>query len=169
MNTSWEVSNRSTFVRIKSFLSLALVAVTGLLGACSGIGPKPVGVRVDTPPLVERQQAPVPTRAETDAKQMASDLALLLQQAEHELLVYEEIKTSTDTVARAVAVKSKPGDYSMCRLDPPELTRLKYYATHSYFMVTQYRGRCVHHVNRLIDEQKFKGKREEVLPPKKKK
>lgn len=115
---------------------------------------------------VEQRQAPVPSRAETDAKQMASDLALLLQQVERELLLYEEIGNATDAVARVVVARGRINDYAMCRLIPAELTKLKQYATHGHLVLTYYRGRCVHHVERFSEELRFKGKREQVLPSK---
>lgn len=157
-------------MQIKPFLSLALVALTSFVTACGSLPEsKPMDRGELVTPSVEQRQVPAPTRAETDAKQMASDLALLLQQAEQELLLYEEIKNSTDALARAVVVRGKVSDYAMCRLIPVELTKLKQYATHGHLFLTYYRGRCVYHVERIAEEQKTKGRREEVLPPKKNK
>ncbi len=154
-------------MHIKQFLSLALVALTSFVTACGSLPEsKPMDrVELVTPPD-ERRQAPVPTRAETDAKQTASDLALLLQQAERELLLYEEIGNATDAVAGVVVARGKVSDYAMCRLIPAELTKLKQYATHGPLVLTYYRGRCVHHVERFSEELRFKGKREQVLPSK---
>lgn len=147
---------------------IVLAAMVSLFAACSSV---PSRVSESSPLQAPRTEDPVvsaPTESRQETERLAAELALLLRQAQLELLTYQEIIASSNQVARTAVQKGKVTDYAFCVKIPPDLTRVKHYATHGALVVNLYRGRCIHHVEGFIDEQKFKNRKEMLLPPKKK-
>lgn len=161
-----------------SFLPLILVLLSALLSACGSLpGRKPADhtALAAQPPVESREPTVVsqPAVRATETEQLAANLAALLQQTQQELLVYQEVAMSSNLVARAVVFKAKVADFSFCLKIPPDLTRVKHYATHGGLAINLYRGRCVEYVAVTVDQQKYKPGTEVVMgrktspPPKK--
>lgn len=166
-------------MRKNRFLSLILVLLAALLSACGSLpGSKLAESVPSAPPPVEIRQPTAisqPTVRATETEQVAANQAVLLQQAQQELSVFQEVAMSSNQVAREVVLKAKVTDLSFCMKIPPVLTRVKHYATHGGLAINMYRGRCIEYVAVSLDQQKFKPGTEVVMgkktppPPAKKK
>lgn len=136
----------------KSFISLALVVLTSLLSACAQLGapvrPQPQG------------SATVVSAPSAEVLDLNRRVAALEAHNKRRKLAEEE----ANQIGRKAASVQPPPKSLACVRVPDTLMQSTYYVDFTHLMEAVYSAACLYAVDAWAEDQKFKTKREQVLP-----